>query len=152
MNVVLKFERKPGCEYVLAPDGTLFEIEKKEAVIGKVEQKPGKVYVIKGDCVVEREVVKLDLDQYYEFKKTGKLAELFREGKEVVLEDENATLADMQRFEDQSFIQSIVDAKIVNVEVLHHHGETTFILSLDNGRKVVLKQGLLVHGSVVDVE
>jgi len=87
-KVVGSFEREKGREYFLTPMGDVFEVEKRVRKVGSFPAREGKRYEIVKDKVVERSTVKLPWELFWEWKRTGVLADAYRKGLHVEVEEE----------------------------------------------------------------
>ncbi len=153
MRIVMKIERKPDADYIINAFGEIFEVKKELKKIGEIEISEDKKYYIntKGE-VIEKEVVRLKWDEFFRYKKDGRLAQLFREGKEVEIEDETTPLNKISEYEDEFLKSSLEGAKIEKVEIERKQGNKSLTLTLSNGKKIKLSEGLLTGSSSLEVE
>lgn len=153
MMQVMKIEKKEGCRYILNEAGDILELSTVVTPIGSVKKKAGFSYSLMADgSVVEQELVVLDPDTFYSYKQSGKLAQLYREGKDVRLDEGKATLGALEEFEKEDFRGQLKGALITDATVQSDAEGRLFVLELDNGKTLVLREGLLAKGSVVELK
>ncbi len=153
MRVIKRIEKKENADYIITSLGEVFEIKKELRKIAEIKIKENKKYYInqKGE-IIEKDLVKLKWDEFFKYKKNGKLAELFREGKEVEIEDEETPLSKIDEYEDEFLISNLEGRKIERVSVERKAGNKSLTLHLDNGKKIKLSEGLLTGSSSLEIE
>ena len=153
MKTILKIEKKENCRYLINGAGEIIEVSTEVRKLGEITKLPNHVYSIMNDgTVVEKELLTLDPETYYRYKSDGTLAKLFREGKEVEINQENATLEQLQELEDTNSIAQLQGMVIQEVRIIHEDGNREFRMTLSNGKTLKLKEGLLSGSSVIEVE
>ena len=153
MRVIKKIERKKDADYIITSLGEVFEVKKELKKIAEIEIRENKKYFITptGE-IIEKDVVKLKWDEFFEYKKDGRLAKLFREGKEVEIEYENISLEKINEYEDEFLKTSLEGQRIEKVEVRRKRGNKGIILYLSNGKRIKLSEGLLTGSSSLEIE
>ncbi len=139
----MKINRKEGAHYFVNQAGEIIESITTSNVIGKIERKPNHNYRIDYEGnVIENEIVKVSLDEFYEMKKNGRLAQLYREGKDVEIVDPKATLKDFDNHRFEELVNSLKDRTIVGVHVSRESDGTLELkMELDDGRTLILREG-----------
>ncbi len=149
---VLTFNKDPGKQYLLNEAGEIWEFETKAKKIGEIEKKPGYNYEIVKDKVVEKKVLPLTLEEFYKKKNTGELKRLYRMGYHIEIKEEDLSLGEMDKLYQANFIKELEGRIIEKVEVKRDKGNIELTLFLDNGKKLILKEGLLIGGSKIELE
>ncbi len=153
-RVLEKIKREKNASYIVNPAGDILEFKTIMKKIGEVPVKEGKKYMvnIEGE-VIEADVITMTTSEFYKAKKSGELAQLFRDGAEVdVVPDKDASLAELQKLDQESFGDELRGRTILDVAVKDSKDGTREItLLLDNGKRLVLRQGLLIKGSTVEI-
>ena len=153
MKVIKKLKRKKGKEYLLNPLGEIYEVSTSMKLIGKITKKKGKAYSLVKDKIIEKDVVNLTPKEFFDYKKSGKLAELFREGKEVeISEDESMPISELDNLNNSFIRESLKDRTIVEANISNESGNRIIQLILDNGKIVTLKEGLFSGSNVLEIE
>ncbi|MGV8176588.1 MAG: hypothetical protein ACP5NX_02220 [Candidatus Bilamarchaeaceae archaeon] len=154
MKVVANVKKNRGCEYLLNEAGEVIEIRTESKPILKIRKEKGKLYELLGNGdVVEKEVVAVSLDEFYAMKKDGRLAGMFREGKEVDVKTADAPLSALEKFEMDYLTESIEGRCVKKAKITREKdGGRVFTLTLDSGKTITLREGLLVGGSTVDID
>ncbi len=149
---VLTFTRREGAHYFLNGAGEMVETITSSRIIGKVKKREGFSYKLENNRVMEKKLLRLTFDEFYEKKRTGELAALLREGVEVEIDPSSLPLKEAQKLADQEIVEEVVGQKIVSGEVRNKQGVKEITLHLSNGKRLVIRSGLLVKGAVVEVE
>ncbi|NPA22233.1 MAG: hypothetical protein GXN92_01470 [Candidatus Micrarchaeota archaeon] len=152
VSEVFKFTREEGKHYAINEAGEIWSFETKAELVGKIDKKPGYSYQLEDDKVVERKILWMDLDEYYQKKKTGELAKLYRMGYDIKIKEDNLTLKEMDEAYNEMLKTELQNRIIEKVEVLKSPGNRTLILHLDNGKRLILREGLLVKGAHIELE
>ncbi|RME80098.1 MAG: hypothetical protein D6769_00495 [Methanobacteriota archaeon] len=154
MGVVKKIKVKENAYYTVNKEGEIVEVVSNANVVDRIDRKEGKEYHInsRGD-VVEKDVINVSLEEYNEMKRSGKLQELLKSGAVVNIRQEDATLGEMEEIEEKEIENSLLHRTIEKVDVERKgDGSREIRIVLDNGKKVILREGLLVGGSSIEVE
>jgi hypothetical protein len=152
MKEIRKIEKKPNAIYKLNGLGEIVEMITNVQIIDKIEKMPNREYYIRNDgCVVEKEIVKLNVDDFYQYKKDGRLAQMYREGRSVEMIQADVPLEILESFEDDYTASILENTTIDKVSISRVNGNRQFTLHLNNGKTLSLKEGLLVGGAVIEI-
>ena len=154
MRVVGTIKRKKGSDYIVNKFGEIVEITQAISIVGKIKVRDGhEYYVDSNGNVIELRVVNLTQKEYDEMKRSGELLKLVKQRVKInIVPDEEATLSKMEEIDAKSIEAAVIGAKIVEVGIRRNRdGSREFFLSLDNGREIKLKEGLLLKGAAVEV-
>lgn len=135
-------KRKENAHYFVNQAGDIIEVETTSRKVGEIHRKPDHEYHIdsKGN-VVETPIVRVSLDEFYEMKKDGRLAQLYREGKRVEINDPKASLKDFDQHRFEELVNGLKDRTIVGVYVQRNSDGLELKLELDNGKELILREG-----------
>jgi len=154
MEKVYKIKKKKNADYIINEIGEIIEIETKTKVIGKIEKKAGKEYTIeKNGDVMEREVFVVKFKDYYKLKDRGDITKAVKEGKIIKIDYEDLPISALQNIDNLNIKSQIEGRCIENVDIeTKKDGSRLLRMKLDNGKSIILKEGLLVQGSVIEIE
>jgi hypothetical protein len=154
MRVIKKIKMKEDASYVINEIGEIIEIITKARKIGSIKKKKDKEYTIEsnGD-IVERDVIEVNLDDYYKMKDKGDIAKAFKEGKIVKIKYDDLPISALQNIEDKYISSQLEGATIEEVKIqTKKDGTREFTIKLNNGKTLKLKEGLLVQGAVIEID
>ncbi len=155
MRIIKKIDKKPGATYTINEDGIVVEMTTSIKFITKINKQKNMDYSIMADgSIVEKPVIFLSPQDFFKYKENGKMAELFRQGYEVKIKEDTVSLSKLQEIEDNYLINSFKGSKLINIQVNRDldKGERHIHLFFDNKKSIILKQGLLVSGSVIEIK
>lgn len=154
MAVIGKIERKPNAKYIINRLGEIMEITENINTVKKIELNPAKRYHILSDgSIIEREVVFVTMEKFYKMKESGELAQLYRDDKEVDIKEENLSLKEMEKIEEEHLKKSIEGAIISSLKSeVDLQGNRILTLFLSNGKTIKLKEGLLARSCSIEIE
>ncbi|MEM4296482.1 MAG: hypothetical protein QXP22_02760 [Candidatus Anstonellales archaeon] len=154
MNVIGKIKKRKDASYVINSSGDIIEERVIVKIVGKIKRKEGKEYVIqKNGDIVEKDVMNLTFDEYNKLKASGKLAEEIKKGKIIKIVYEDLPISALQKIEEHYIKEQILGATILGTEIINNSdGTREMRIKLDNKKTIVLREGLLVQGSVIEIE
>ena len=153
MKVVKKINKKDNASYIINEDGDIVEIEEHVKIIGKIDKRPNHKYSIKADgSIVEQEIVKMSMKDFYSKKASGELKKIIREGKAIEVIDNDLPLAQLEKFEDDYLTSKLEGATIEKVEIKREKGNRAIELTLSNGIKLILREGLLTGSTAIEIK
>lgn len=153
MMQVKKIDRKQGCKYILNEAGDILEVSTIVNCIGSIAKREGYSYSLMADgSIIERELVVLKPEQFYAWKQSGKLAQLYREGKDVKLDESEATLGVLHDFMQEDFKSQLNGTTIVDVLLEPDEDGRALKIVLSNGKQLILREGLLAKGTVIELK
>ncbi len=135
-------KRKENAHYFVNQAGDIIEVETITRKVGEVERKPNHEYHIDSNGnIVETPIVKVSLDEFYDMKKDGRLAKLYREGKRVEIDDPKASLKDYDQHRFEELLNGLKNKTIVGVYVKRNNDGLELKLELDDGKQLILREG-----------